>query len=183
MSITVTGIDRGFISNLQNSGRLNAFHLIGRVETGDGSDTATVIVTPAGLDLLTNEAVQRAKVRREADERIVDALVRARMDSIVYDPEPAPVRSGQVTATAAYAAEARAAGIPVGEPAPKPASKSHLYRWECDSCTGHGRWLRDGNLAQVFGSNHEDRHATSGGRLRHRAHIVDGNGGDHGWAS
>ena len=58
-----------------------------------------------------------------------------------------------------------------------------MYRWTCDSCRKHGRWLRDGNLAQVFGAKHEDRHTTASGYLTHRARIQDQSGRDHGYAS
>ena len=49
-----------------------------------------------------------------------------------------------------------------------------LYRWECRECRKHGRFLVDGNLAQVFASNHADRTG------HYAVRIVNNRGRDEG---
>lgn len=60
-----------------------------------------------------------------------------------------------------------------------------MYRWECETHREHGRWLKDGNMAQVFGTNHQDRRAVGPYKDRVTCHprIKDQSGRDHGQAS
>lgn len=32
-----------------------------------------------------------------------------------------------------------------------------LYRWECENCDKHGRWLKDPGLASCYGEQHMER--------------------------